>query len=381
VLAAYALCCLVASLLNALDARLRAFLGDATVYLAGILLCASFQPKDTILSGAVADVVKQGEKEKAQAFSGLVSVQAVAGLASSLASYVFVRMHMVKYTVPWLGLGGLAVLTLGFLYLCVPETLPGHLHRPISRAMLDPLQTQLEGVRLLIRDRALVQLSAAVFLFWVYLMGFFTTKVSYLITVGYSVEDTVLPEIVFGIAQVFFSATALKLIPVIGTWWSFTLAHTCFFLSFTFWGPYTVLFRGVGPYMGSIFQAAGFTMLWPSLQTIVSQRVESYHQSKCQAALAAIGTSGVVVGVPFYNRVLFSATAEGMDRARTPMASMAFAFVACLIASHLAATAASAKPATASQDDPATEPMTSLEMKLACGPKRPEQHPVQVGYL
>ena len=39
----------------------------------------------------------------------------------------------------------------------------------------------------------------------------------------------------------------------------------------------------------------GFVTTWPAFQTIVSQRVEEYTQSKCNAALLVIGTSGAIL--------------------------------------------------------------------------------------
>merc|ERR1712100_650727 len=155
-----------------------------------------------------------------------------------------------------------------------------------------------------------------------YFLGFQTIRVSYLIAIGFDMEATILPEILAGLTQVVFSSLLVRILPRIGAQRTHILGHFFFFIAYFLWGPLTLSIGSSGVYIANVVQSAAFVCIFPSWQTIISQRVEEQHQAKCQSAVLAFGTLGVIFGVPLYNRVLFSATTQGMMRALPAVCSM-----------------------------------------------------------
>merc|ERR1712183_734110 len=103
------------------------------------------------------------------------------------------------------------------------------------------------------------------------------------------------------------------------------LGHTLFGLSFLIWGPCSLVYPSIGPYAGGILTSVAILVIFPALRTAVSQRVTENDQSKCQAAVATIGTVGAVLSGPLYNHVLFDATSTGLKRALPSLVSMLIA--------------------------------------------------------
>merc|ERR1712190_236761 len=124
---------------------------------------------------------------------------------------------------------------------------------------------------------------------------------------------------------------------------------------------YTVLRGHAGPYVGNMFLSLGKVAVFPAFQTILSQRVEKAHQSKCQAALSSVGTAGAVVGVPLYSRVLFRATAQGAQRATPAIFSMLLALLCAGLSAHAAARTSRNRPSF--QDDPSGVQLTVREKR------------------
>jgi len=91
--------------------------------------------------------------------------------------------------------------------------------------------------------------------------------------------------------------------------------------------------------LGNVAQAAGFALLFPAMQAIVSQRVERENQSKCFSAVSAVATIGIMLGMPFYSGVIFDGTASGMHRALPSLVSAFLAVICTLLAASLSATA------------------------------------------
>jgi len=121
--------------------------------------------------------------------------------------------------------------------------------------------------------------------------------------------------------------------PYLGVWSMFIAGHVFHGIGYFFCGPYAVL---VDPY-GSMFFTGlacsiGHHVGGPAGLTIVSQRAGERNQGSCQAAMVAFGSLGAAVAVPLYNRVLFDATATGLDKARCPMASLLAAVVSSALA-------------------------------------------------
>lgn len=196
------------------------------------------------------------------------------------------------------------------------------------------------------RDSVLVVLTVNVFTFWMYFLGFIVARVSYLLTLGFSIEETIFPEMVANLAQLPIAVVVAVVMPKIDTWHACTFGHLLFAVSFAFWGPYTVVFGHTGPYFGAICSSSAFVILEPAVATIISLRVEEENQGKCQAAVKAVGTIGAILGILFYNVVLFSATSRGMGRATPAIFSMMLALLCAANSARMSGTATAAEPPT-----------------------------------
>lgn len=348
VLMAYALCCLLACLIALADTKLFAIWGDCPVYLISMLLCVTFQPKDNIIAAAIADVTGHCEANKAQAFSVVMAVNSAASLLVTAVMYFFLRMHLPCYLYPWLGFVGLSCVLLLFVVFLLPETLAPDMSRTLGAAMFNPVALYVRSMQLVLRDGVLVALAAAFFVFYLFFIGFFSTRVSYLLTLGFAMEETVLPELLAGVAQTIVATSFVSLLPRLGVYRAGILACFLFALGFFFFGPFAVYVGHSGPYIGNIFTCVALALFLPSLQTIISQRVNRDDQAKCQAAVSALGTAGAVIGVPLYNRCLFRATAVGVDRALPAFASMIVALLSAAFLTCAAARAGSDKKTSSS---------------------------------
>jgi len=354
VLAVYISCLMLASMLSAMDCWAEAGLSDIPVYVAGMLFCATFQPKDSIISSGIADVMGKEEAGQSRAFASLTAMNTAMSLMSIIASYYFVRMHLMSYLVPWIGFALLAAAMIALLA-AMPETLPASLRQPLSLKMVDPIKTQVQGLQIIARDPVLVQLSVTVFLYWAYLLGFFTTRTSYLILVGFSVEETMLPELVGVGFGIFFSAWMFTLLPRIGVLWSITFGHGLWAISMALYGPLTVVCGRYWTYLANVFQVAGVLVINASVAPLVSQRVDSSNQGKCQSAVMAMGSLGGVVSVPIYNHVLFNATWQGFGRALPAFVSMLLALSCFGLSFRIHALARTTPPASVMEPHPVTQ--------------------------
>merc|ERR1711957_259263 len=121
------------------------------------------------------------------------------------AMYLYLRRHVENYCWAWFSFALLAAWTILLLGLCVPETLPAHMRRRISPSMFDPIGTTLYAVRFILADPVLITYTLVVFLFWVHFIGFVTTKTSYMLMLGFEVQETMLPELAGNSAPCFSS--------------------------------------------------------------------------------------------------------------------------------------------------------------------------------
>lgn len=349
VLILYCVALLLAACLSMLDSIWHAAWGDWAVFVACGLFCFSYQPKESICVAAVADLIGQHEGTKAQAFLLVRIVCGLVLLLCTAASYFALQLHLVSYWLPWLVCSCVAAFALLMVW-AMPEPLPKHWKRQLSFGDLDPVHTQLYALRLLGRDRILIELCVVSFLFWAYLLGFMTTKTSFLISMGFDMQDTILPDLFGGVCTPLLMAAAVRVMPLLGVWRAHILGHASFALAFFFYGPFTLALGSryfLGPFVAALFETCAKTLLLASVPTMLSQRVEGEHQGKCQAAALSVGTAGAVVGVPVYNHILFRATAEGLWRVAPAMSSMLLASFCVVLAAHMHCTQAQLPPACA----------------------------------
>merc|ERR1719215_2380506 len=152
--------------------------------------------------------------------------------------------------------------------------------------MLNPLTSQFKALRLVCRDSVLILQCIMVFFFYCYFLGYITTRTSYLTSIGFRMEQAMLPEILAQVVVFGFSGLMMPLLPKHGIWNMSTLGNLMFATGYAFVGPFTILVSTVGPYISSPTLAMAVLVTFPAFQTIVSQRVEQENQSKCQAAIS-----------------------------------------------------------------------------------------------
>ncbi|CAK0801718.1 unnamed protein product [Prorocentrum cordatum] len=334
VLIAYAVVLMAACFLYALDAAVQSSYGDVGLYLAGALLCVSWDPKDNVVNGAVSDMVS-GEADRGRAFAFIVALNSVGMVVGFMASFFCLRMHLENYLLPWLFFACIGMGIFGFLALGMPETYPAHLRSPVTTSMLNPLSSHLRNFSLISRDRVLVGLTALHFLLMFHFVGFITQGFSYLLLMGFSMEEAVLPGVVGSMAQVAWSFVVMFALPRLGVRTCYISGHAMFAVAYLFWGPYTVMIGRSGPYIGNVAQGAAFALIIPSMQAIISQRVEKDNQSKSFSAVSAVSTVGCMLGMAFYSGVLFSGTATGMMRALPAIVSACLALACTVLAAVL----------------------------------------------
>jgi len=259
---------------------------------------------------------------KSQSFSTLMLVQSCCNGACVLIAYFVIRIHLQTYFDAWLTCLCLSSAMVALLWMLIPETLPADMQKSVDVEMFNPFRAQAFALNLLRDDIALLLLSGCVFLFWFSFLGFIVVKTSYLISVGFAVEETLLPEMVGVVVSVAVAAWLLPAVPKIGVWKMLVASNAVLVCAYSFWGPYTVLIGGWGPYIACALQSTGVVILLPTFQLIVSQRVEHEHQAKCQAAVASFGTVGAIFGTLLYSHLLFDATLPGIYRARPAVVSM-----------------------------------------------------------
>mmetsp|Transcript_135272 Transcript_135272/g.263460 ORF Transcript_135272/g.263460 Transcript_135272/m.263460 type:complete len:560 (-) Transcript_135272:46-1725(-) len=328
VMAAFISCLMLACMCFAADAC--GFMsGNALVYMGGAMLFPSWDPKDAIVNGVVADVLGNDENNKSRAFSSSLTINNIGSVVCSAISYVCIRLHLTSYFLPWFAFSGLALSILTFLFFCVPETLPEHFKQPIQLSMFNPFQAHLHSLSLLGRDRVLVLLAVISFIFTGSFVGFIVTLFSYLCMIGFSMEEALLPGTVGNAATALFALILVPQLPRLGVWRANLLGHSCWIMAYMLWGPISIACGKAFPYIAGCVQSLAFLLTVPSLQTMVSQRVSASDQAKCQGAIGAVNVLGVFVGIAFYSSILFDATAQGFERSRPALVSGALSAV-CL---------------------------------------------------
>jgi MFS family permease len=269
---------------------------------------------------------------KSRAFAMVSAINSVGAIGGVALAFFCLRMHMENYLSPWLGLAVTSVIVLALLAFAVPETYPAELHRPVTKTMLNPVDTFYTAFHLFLRDKVLVGLAIINFFIMFHFLGFLLTTFSFLILVGFAEEQTVLPGVVGSLAQIVCSLIVVGIMPRIGVWVAFIAGNCMFVVTYFFWGPFTILVGPAGPFLANVTQAAAFALFAPAMQTIVSERVEVDNQSKCFAFLSSVSALGGIFGTPFYSLVLFDGTAQGLGRAVPALAS-AFLAVVCVVMS------------------------------------------------
>merc|ERR1711920_525120 len=76
---------------------------------------------------------------------------------------------------------------------------------------------------------------------------------------------------------------------------------------------------------------AGFLLVLPAFQTIISQRVEPEHQATCQATVSAVATLSAIIAIPLYSNVLFDATKHQMGSGLCPIISLCLSVASTIL--------------------------------------------------
>merc|ERR1740121_2206073 len=104
--------------------------------------------------------------------------------------------------------------------------------------MLNPLGSHLRNLAPIFRDRILTGLTILNFLLMFHFVGFITQGFSYLMLMGFSMEEAVLPGVVGSIAQVAWSGVVVFALPKLGASTCYIGGHALFVVAYFFWGPY-----------------------------------------------------------------------------------------------------------------------------------------------
>lgn len=329
-LLAYAFCCMLAASLFLFDSITHGAWGTWIVYLGGVLLCVAWEPKDSAINGANADVNGKDEARKGSAFTMIALANQLSWTFAFGAGFFIARANLDNYAIPWLLFTAVGLIILCLICCVFPETLPPGIRRPVSLAMLNPVYTQLQALKLFKRDPVLIMLSIMNFL-WYISICYFTIGYSYLILIGFPMDEAFLPPLVGGLVAIPFSFVLVNLMPRLGVRRCHLLGHAMFMTAFFFWGPYSVVVGKSGPYFAEIAKSFGFAILFPANYTIISQRVGEENQSKCQALMSSIGCVAFLIGTPIYSSVLFDASAQGWWRAVPVFVSCALTFICVLL--------------------------------------------------
>jgi len=303
--------------------------GEGPVILAGCLMGLALASKHIVIVAAIGSRFGDDSVGKARAFVGLGLVCHLQGFIVESVAYWYLRSHHTTHFAAWVGLTAIACVTLTATFFCFQDESPDESRRyaatPSSSEenLRSSFCDHLRGLSMVIRDPVLLLVACVHALFMFYHVGMLTTHVSYGSLLGVRLEDMVLPGAVVHAVSLIFPVLLTVMMPYLCVWNMLIASHVFHGLGYVFCGPYAVL---VDPYESMFFTglagSIGHHLCTPAEHTLVSQRAGKQNQGSCQAALVAFGSLGAAIAVPLYNRVLFDATASGLDKARCPMVSL-----------------------------------------------------------
>lgn len=331
VLVMYSGALVVGCLMLAWDSYSGGLSSNLIVYVAGCFFGFAFQPKDTILSASVADVMNGNEANVGRTLVAMRAVDLVLSIFINTVVYMYLKGHHEKHHIAWLSFAAVAGSMALVLGCCVKESLPEKARSLPSPDMLFPMISHFKSFKIVAKDPVLIIQSVIVFLFYAYFLGYITTRTSYLTLIGWRMEDAMLPEILAPACALLFFLVLMPLLPRVGVWHMSTLGNALFGTGYALVGPFTIFVSFAGPYAASVVFAMAVMITFPAFQTIVSQRAEAENRARVQSAVFAIGTLGTVISVPLYNRVLYDSTATGLHKAICPITSMTLAFLCTLL--------------------------------------------------
>lgn len=337
VLFVYAIMCFVSCAIYVADTKLFAIWGNIPAFVAGMLICPCWEPKDTVMTGSVVDLVGANVENRSRA----LSVQYVFYKCGCFCGYAFafycLGQHLTSYFRPFVVFTILAGIIAVYIMTSVPETLPAELKKPLELHMFSPLQVMREAFRLIARDWMLITLLVTGFLFYIHMVGFVTLVFSYLIGMGFTPQEAMLPG-VFGIwAQMISAGLVAKFGPDIGTYNLQILSHVFFAIGYVLFGPLIDTCGHIGPYFAWSCFGVGWSLFFPSAQTIISQRVEEEHQAKCQACFAVVLNLGAIFGPPIWSYCIYDATATGIAKAKPAITSLVLSVICICLATYMRA--------------------------------------------
>lgn len=331
VLLAYVLMCISACIIYLVDTRLCHIWGNVMVVVAGAMICPCWEPKGAILSACVADCVGSNTKQKSRGMSVIYICMQVGSLIGFGISFVCLSRHYEYYTIMWLIYALIAVGILIFVQLAVPETLPADLRARFNAYAFNIFSSQYEAMRVLLRDRLLTWLMINSFLVWLHFVGFITLGYTYMIGLGFSAQEAIVPAIVNAVFQILNASTMAKFGSNIGIMNTYAIGNAFFLFAYILMGPLVNAIGHAAPYIAFACFGMGFSMMIPSVLTTISDRVEEEHQAKSQSAMSWTNSIGALVAPLIWNLVLFDSTAEGFGKFLPVYVSMFVAIVCTLI--------------------------------------------------
>lgn len=336
VLMVYTICCCFGCCILLCDASLE-LSGSVTILFGLAMFVGQWDPKDTVISGAVADIIGSHEANKVRVFAFVYCCNVLGALTGTLVAVCCLRLHLDNYTGPFAFFMMLSMFVVVVLRCVVPETLPRSSQTQAISSDISLLQSVDTAIKLVSKDRILIGLGIGTFLFYVYFVGFIFCSTSYLLSVGFNTVELLLPRLAGFPFELVVTLTLVPLLPKVPLWNVVILAHVLMCLSYLFYGPWMIWVGHSGAFLGNALGCCAMPLLVPCVQTIISQRVANEHQAKCQAAIFTCGTMGMVFAAPFYSKVLFDGTARGMMKALPALCSASLALLSAILAYLLAA--------------------------------------------
>jgi hypothetical protein len=254
-----------------------------------------------------------------------------------LFTFVVVGLHLGSYFLPWVIYSGIAGSILVFLQAFVGETLPKKLHSGLRMSMFNPFRGFVDTFSFMYPDRFLLLIMLNNVIMYVHFVGFITLSSSYMVRLGFGLQEMLLPGLCMPAMQVLVLGFTSKYQQKIGTMNLYVCGQTAFFLGYVFYGP-GIFIGHAAPYIASLFLGTGLSPVSLSVSTTVSTRISDAHQARCQATIGLVSKIGAAIGPPIWNSVLFDGTAtSGFHFILPPFASMLVAVVTTMLALYMRA--------------------------------------------
>lgn len=337
VLYVYAVMCILACLLFVFDAKYIGNVSNAFVFMGIMLICPCWEPKETVLTGAISDILGLGSPDLGRAMALLQGFFAGGWLSGFVITFIVLGYHLESYFIPWVFFTAVAVCILIILNLTVSETLPQKLRRNIGWSDFNPITAQMNSLSVIWHDRLLVILMLNGAVVYVHYVGFITLEMSLLTSMGFSLRGAMLPKFTEVPVQLACCLWLSQYSSKIGAKNLYVIGNFMFVLAYLFYGPLVLVLGHASPYIANAFFGIALGCFSPAVSTIIAKRVGDANQVKCLAGVSWTFKIGCAVGPPVWNFVIYDAMASGWAFTRPAFVSLIVSLATTGVAFYLRA--------------------------------------------